>query len=67
MPSASGSADNGRLAVSGTNAQITKTFSPTVLEIRNDSSKHAHHAPMRAINGGAGETRKSAPTGKDGD
>ena len=40
-------------------SQITQTFQPALLEVRNDSSKHAHHAPMRAIGGGAGETRTS--------
>lgn len=29
-----------------------------LLDVRNDSSKHAHHQPMRAIGGGAGETRE---------
>ncbi|KAI1634896.1 bola protein [Biscogniauxia mediterranea] len=29
-------------------AKITQAFSPSRLEIYNDSAKHAHHAPMRA-------------------
>ncbi|PYI27366.1 bola domain protein [Aspergillus indologenus CBS 114.80] len=27
--------------------KLTTTFTPTTLLIRNDSHKHAHHAPMR--------------------
>ncbi|PYH43623.1 BolA family protein [Aspergillus saccharolyticus JOP 1030-1] len=28
-------------------AKLTTAFTPTTLLIRNDSHKHAHHAPMR--------------------
>lgn len=27
--------------------KVSEAFRPTVLEIENDSHKHAHHAPMR--------------------
>lgn len=33
-----------------------------LLDVRNDSSKHAHHAPMKAIGGGSGESRMSFRT-----
>ncbi|KAL7419367.1 BolA domain UV induced protein Uvi31 [Cryptotrichosporon argae] len=36
--------------------KLIDAFQPTLIRISNDSSKHAHHAPMRAINGGTGET-----------
>jgi hypothetical protein len=32
-------------------------FNPELIRISNDSSKHAHHAAMRAQNGGSGESR----------
>jgi len=38
--------------------KIQSAFKPTHLKIRNDSSKHAHHAAMAAQGGGNGETRK---------
>lgn len=37
--------------------KLTQHFSPSVLNVRNDSSKHAHHAAMVAQGGGNGETR----------
>ncbi|KOS14229.1 hypothetical protein Malapachy_3770 [Malassezia pachydermatis] len=37
-------------------AKLTGEFSPAHLFIRNDSSKHAHHAAMVAQGGGNGET-----------
>ncbi|PWN21654.1 bola-domain-containing protein [Microstroma glucosiphilum] len=36
--------------------KIQSAFKPTHLKIRNDSSKHAHHAAMAAQGGGNGET-----------
>jgi len=42
-----------------TNDQLVEAFTPTLIRISNDSSKHAHHTAMRAIGGGGGETRKS--------
>jgi hypothetical protein len=42
-----------------TDTQLVKAFTPTLIRISNDSSKHAHHTAMRAIGGGGGETRKS--------
>lgn len=35
-----------------------EAFKPQLIRISNDSSKHSHHAPMKAIGGGGGETRK---------
>ncbi|PWN46314.1 bola-like protein [Ceraceosorus guamensis] len=37
-------------------AKLEKEFAPAQVTIRNDSSKHAHHAAMVAQNGGNGET-----------
>jgi stress-induced morphogen len=42
-----------------TDDQLVEAFTPTLIRISNDSSKHAHHTAMRAIGGGGGETRKS--------
>lgn len=42
-----------------TNDQLVEAFTPTLIRISNDSSKHAHHTAMRAIGGGGGETRES--------
>ncbi|ORX34037.1 bola-like protein-domain-containing protein [Kockovaella imperatae] len=39
--------------------KLNKSFNPSLLEIQNDSSKHSHHAPMKAIGGGSGETHFS--------
>ena len=39
--------------------QLTAQFEPVELTVTNDSWQHRHHAPMRAQNGGNGETRKS--------
>jgi len=36
--------------------KLTELLKPTSLDIQNDSWKHRHHAPMRAIGGGDGET-----------
>merc|ERR1711974_580241 len=36
--------------------KLTSAFGPVHLYIRNDSSKHAHHAAMVAQGGGSGET-----------
>jgi len=36
--------------------QLEESLQPTTLDITNDSSKHRHHAPMKAIGGGDGET-----------
>ncbi|GFZ47890.1 hypothetical protein JCM24511_05637 [Saitozyma sp. JCM 24511] len=36
--------------------QLIEAFQPSLIRISNDSSKHSHHAPMRAIGGGSGET-----------
>ncbi|WFD33956.1 BolA domain UV induced protein Uvi31 [Malassezia cuniculi] len=36
--------------------KLTASFQPARLAIRNDSSKHAHHAAMVAQGGGNGET-----------
>ncbi|EJU04551.1 bola-domain-containing protein [Dacryopinax primogenitus] len=36
--------------------KLTTLLSPTSLNIQNDSWKHRHHAPMKAIGGGDGET-----------
>ncbi|PWN46716.1 bola-domain-containing protein [Violaceomyces palustris] len=36
--------------------KLTEAFSPAEINIRNDSSKHAHHAAMVAQGGGNGET-----------
>ncbi|GAA5941879.1 Bol1p [Sporobolomyces koalae] len=36
--------------------KLQAALSPVVLEITNDSSKHRHHAPMRAVGGGDGES-----------
>lgn len=36
--------------------KLTGAFEPVHLYIRNDSSKHAHHAAMVAQGGGSGET-----------
>lgn len=36
--------------------QLEEALQPTTLDITNDSSKHRHHAPMKAIGGGDGET-----------
>lgn len=33
------------------------SFRPQTMSITNDSWQHRHHAPMRAENGGNGETR----------
>jgi len=40
-------------------AQLTAAFSPTSLDISNDSAAHRHHAPMRAAGGGNGESHFS--------
>ncbi|CAO1616893.1 unnamed protein product [Sympodiomycopsis kandeliae] len=37
-------------------SKLTEKFQPQTLNIRNDSSKHAHHAAMVAQGGGNGET-----------
>ncbi|GAA5900687.1 Bol1p [Sporobolomyces salmoneus] len=37
-------------------SKLQEALNPTVLEITNDSSKHRHHAPMRAVGGGDGES-----------
>ncbi|GAA6021670.1 hypothetical protein JCM11491_001353 [Sporobolomyces phaffii] len=37
-------------------SKLEAALSPAVLEITNDSSKHRHHAPMRALGGGDGES-----------
>ncbi|KAF7321735.1 hypothetical protein MKEN_00695200 [Mycena kentingensis (nom. inval.)] len=34
-------------------SQLSAAFAPSVLDIRNDSHQHRHHAPMRAAGGGA--------------
>lgn len=36
--------------------QLTDLLQPLELSITNDSAAHRHHAPMRAIDGGSGET-----------
>ncbi|ODN79400.1 hypothetical protein L202_03393 [Cryptococcus amylolentus CBS 6039] len=36
--------------------KIIQEFNPVLLRVYNDSSKHSHHAPMRAQGGGNGET-----------
>nr|GAT45444.1 predicted protein [Mycena chlorophos] len=36
--------------------KLSTSFAPTVLNIRNDSAKHSHHAPMRAQGTPGGET-----------
>ncbi|TNY21791.1 bola-like protein-domain-containing protein [Rhodotorula diobovata] len=36
--------------------RLEEALQPTTLDITNDSSKHRHHAPMKAIGGGDGET-----------
>lgn len=38
--------------------QLNTLLNPTSLVIANDSWKHQHHAAMRAISGGNGETRE---------
>jgi hypothetical protein len=38
--------------------KLVETFSPVLIRVQNDSSKHAHHSAMRAIGGGGGETRE---------
>ncbi|KAL0087225.1 bola-like protein-domain-containing protein [Phycomyces blakesleeanus] len=40
------SAERGPVALS-IETKITEALSPSVLEIINESSKHAHHAPMK--------------------
>ncbi|GAA5846539.1 hypothetical protein JCM3766R1_002524 [Sporobolomyces carnicolor] len=37
-------------------SKLEAALSPRVLDITNDSSKHRHHAPMRAVGGGDGES-----------
>ncbi|RSH82573.1 uncharacterized protein EHS24_007555 [Apiotrichum porosum] len=37
-------------------AKLMNAFNPELIRISNDSSKHAHHAAMRAQNGGSGES-----------
>ncbi|BGP14196.1 BolA domain UV induced protein Uvi31 [Rhodosporidiobolus nylandii] len=36
--------------------KLTSALSPSVLLINNDSHLHRHHAPMKAIGGGSGES-----------
>ncbi|CAK9785678.1 unnamed protein product [Cutaneotrichosporon oleaginosum] len=36
--------------------KLIEAFQPQLIRISNDSSKHAHHAAMRAAGGGNGET-----------
>ncbi|EJT52028.1 hypothetical protein A1Q2_03203 [Trichosporon asahii var. asahii CBS 8904] len=36
--------------------KLMEAFKPQLIRISNDSSKHSHHAPMKAIGGGSGET-----------
>lgn len=36
--------------------KLIEAYEPELIRISNDSSKHAHHAPMRAVGGGTGET-----------
>ncbi|BGP53735.1 hypothetical protein JCM8202_005507 [Rhodotorula sphaerocarpa] len=36
--------------------KLTTALQPTHLEISNDSAAHRHHAPMRAVGGGSGES-----------
>ncbi|BGP30382.1 hypothetical protein JCM10296v2_002136 [Rhodotorula toruloides] len=36
--------------------KLTTALSPSFLAISNDSHLHRHHAPMKAIGGGGGET-----------
>lgn len=42
--------------VADASRQLEAALSPRVLDITNDSSKHRHHAPMRAVGGGDGES-----------
>ncbi|KAL9936092.1 hypothetical protein V8E36_004934, partial [Tilletia maclaganii] len=37
-------------------SKLSAALQPTLLAIRNDSAKHAHHAAMVAQGGGSGET-----------
>ncbi|KAK9449142.1 bola protein [Limtongia smithiae] len=43
---------------------LTQAYSPTYLQIHNDSHKHAHHAPMRT--GGGSETHFRIEVVSDG-
>jgi stress-induced morphogen len=43
-----------------TQPQLESTFTPAELKVANDSAHHRHHAAMRAVGGGNGETRESA-------
>ncbi|WVQ79897.1 hypothetical protein IAT38_001997 [Cryptococcus sp. DSM 104549] len=36
--------------------KLIEAFDPVLLRVYNDSSKHSHHAAMRAQGGGSGET-----------
>ena len=38
--------------------ELMEALHPELIRISNDSSKHAHHSAMRALNGGSGETRE---------
>ncbi|KAL1413443.1 hypothetical protein Q8F55_001210 [Vanrija albida] len=37
-------------------SKLIEAFKPQLIRVSNDSSKHAHHAAMRAQGGGNGET-----------
>lgn len=56
---ASFSPESRELTPSSVNRQLTAALAPSVLEISNDSAAHRHHAPMRAVGGGSGETHFS--------
>ncbi|KAI0780037.1 bola-like protein [Fomes fomentarius] len=40
-------------------SKLINLLQPSQLEITNDSWQHRHHAPMRAVGGGSGETHFS--------
>ncbi|GAA6034296.1 hypothetical protein JCM8097_003830 [Rhodosporidiobolus ruineniae] len=45
--------------------KLTAALSPALLSITNDSHLHRHHAPMRAVGGGNGETHFSVQVVSD--
>ncbi|KNZ56603.1 bolA protein [Puccinia sorghi] len=46
--------------------KLTARLNPVVLDITNDSHLHRHHAAMKSIGGGSGETHFSVRVVSDG-
>ncbi|KIO25695.1 hypothetical protein M407DRAFT_243987 [Tulasnella calospora MUT 4182] len=64
MSSATPTSEVGPIETSIRN-KLTDLLKPTELKISNDSWQHRHHAPMKAIGGGDGETHFSVEVVSD--